>query len=79
MQLLFYVAHNLCRVHESLSPSARNQTTPAMALRITDRVWSFGELIDAALAGAGPDPRPEPPQAPADRRGKFRVIDGGLS
>ncbi|HTV29044.1 MAG TPA: hypothetical protein VMF32_14760 [Xanthobacteraceae bacterium] len=50
-----------------------------MALRITDRVWSFGELIDAALAGAGPDPRPEPPQAPADRRGKFRVIDGGLS
>jgi IS1 family transposase len=32
-----YVAHyNLCRVHESLSPNARNQQTPAMALGLSD-------------------------------------------
>jgi len=41
-----YVAHyNLCRVHE-----AHGNKTPAMALGITDHVWSLGELIDAALA-----------------------------
>jgi IS1 family transposase len=71
-----YVAHyNFCRVHESLSPSARNQVTPAMALGITDRAWSLGELIDAALAVATPDPTETAP----DRRRKFRVIDGGKS
>jgi len=38
-----YVAHfNLCRVHEAL------RVTPAMAMRITDHIWSIGELIDAA-------------------------------
>jgi IS1 family transposase len=69
-----YVAHyNLCRVHESLSPNARNQATPAMALGITDRVWSLGDLIDAALAVATPDPTETAP----DRRRKFRVIEGG--
>ena len=40
-----YVAHfNLCRVHESL------RITPAMAIGITDHIWSIGELVDAALA-----------------------------
>ncbi len=74
--IALYVAHyNLCRVHESLSPSARNQATPAMALGITDRVWSLGDLIDAALAVATPDPTETAP----DRRRKFRVIEGGLS
>jgi IS1 family transposase len=38
-----YVAHfNLCRVHESL------RITPAMAMGITDHIWSIGELVDAA-------------------------------
>lgn len=38
-----YVAHfNLCRIHEAL------RITPAMAMGITDRVWSIGELVDAA-------------------------------
>jgi IS1 family transposase len=38
-----YVAHyNLCRVHETLTPNAKNQTTPAMAIGITDHVWSIG-------------------------------------
>jgi IS1 family transposase len=71
-----YIAHyNLCRVHESLSPNARNQATPAMALGLTDRVWSLGDLIDAALAVATPDPT----ETPSERRRKFRVIEGGLS
>ena len=65
-----YIAHyNLCRVHESL------RTTPAVQLGITDRVWSLGQLIDAALAVATPDPTETAP----DRRRKFRVIEGGLS
>jgi IS1 family transposase len=70
-----YVAHyNLCRVHEALTPSAKHQTTPAMALRLTDRVWSIGELLDAALAVAPSDPSESAP----DRRRRFRVIKGGL-
>jgi IS1 family transposase len=61
--------YNLCRVHESL------RTTPAVQLGITDRVWSLGDLIDAALAVATPDPTETTPE----RRRKFRVIKGGLS
>ena len=41
LHIAFY---NLCRVHETTS------TTPALALGVTDRVWSIGDLIDAALA-----------------------------
>jgi IS1 family transposase len=69
-----YVAHyNWCRVHESLTPSAKDQNTPAMALGITDHVWSIGELLDAALSVAPPEPTMTAP----DRRRLFRVIDGG--
>jgi hypothetical protein len=69
-----YVAHyNLSRVHESLTPNARHQTTPAMAVKITDHVWSIGELIDAALATQPIDPVVTAP----DRRRRFRVIEGG--
>jgi hypothetical protein len=69
-----YVAHyNWCRVHESLTPNARHQNTPAMALGITDHVWSIGELVDAALAVV---PR-EPTETAPDRRRRFRVIEGG--
>jgi IS1 family transposase len=40
-----YVAHfNLCRVHESL------RITPAMAMGITDHIWTIGELLDVATA-----------------------------
>jgi IS1 family transposase len=71
-----YVAHyNLCRPHESLTPNAREQNTPAMALRVTDHVWSIGELIDAALATQPIDPVVTAP----DRRRRFRVIEGGKS
>jgi hypothetical protein len=61
-----YVAHyNLCRVHETL------RITPAMALGITDHVWSVAELVSAATTEAPITDRP--------RFGRFRVIDGGLS
>jgi hypothetical protein len=57
-----YVAHfNLCRVHESL------RITPAMAIGITDHIWSIGELIDAATADEPPAPSIMP----------FTVIQGG--
>ena len=68
-----YVAHyNLCRVHESLTPDARHQTTPAMALGVAKYIWSIGELIDAALATQPIDPVMN---APYRRKGlcrKFR-------
>jgi IS1 family transposase len=59
--------YNFCRVHESL------RTTPAVALGIADRVWSIGDLLDAALATQPIDPVVTAP----DRRKHFRVIDGG--
>jgi hypothetical protein len=63
-----YVAHyNLCRVHEAL------KMTPAKAIGISDRVWTIGDLIDAALATQSIAPLPTAP----DRRKRFTVIDGG--
>jgi hypothetical protein len=66
--IALHVAHyNLCRGHESL------RTSPAVQLGITDRVWSLGDLIDAALSPVPEGPRVTPPQ----RRRQFRVIEGG--
>jgi len=65
---LFVSHYNFCRVHESL------RMTPAMALGIADRVWSVGDLLDAALATQPIDPVVTAP----DRRKRFRVIEGGL-
>lgn len=64
-----YVAHyNLCRVHESL------RSTPAMALGVAERVWTIGDLLDAAIAT-----QPIAPVVTApDRRKRFRVIKGGV-
>src|SRR5437867_6686772 len=46
-----YVAwYNLCRVHETL------RCTPAMALSVTDHIWTIGELVDAALSAPEPGP-----------------------
>ena len=68
MAVSLYVAHyNLCRVHESM------RTTPAVALGIADRVWTIGDLLDAALATQPIDPVVSAP----DRRKRFRVIEGG--
>jgi IS1 family transposase len=70
---LFVAHYNWCRPHESLTPDAKHQTTPAMALNIADHVWSIGELLDAALAVAPTEPTETAP----DRRRRFRVIEGG--
>lgn len=65
-----YVSHyNLCRVHEAL------RTTPAVALGITDRVWTIGDLLDAALSVAPAGPTTTAPEW----RRRFRVIEGGKS
>jgi IS1 family transposase len=63
-----YVAHyNFCRVHESLG----RRETPAMALGLTDHVWTIGELVTGCLDNAPRDPR----KAHGPRR-QFRVIEG---
>mgnify|MGYP001583860209 CR=1 FL=1 len=41
---LWFAYYNLCRPHQTL------RVTPAMAAGVTDRVWSVGDLMDAALA-----------------------------
>lgn len=62
-----YVAHyNFCRVHESLG----RRQTPAMALGLTDHVWTIGELMQACLADRERNPR-------KPLSGGFRVIEGG--
>lgn len=61
---LFVAHYNLCRYHESI------RMTPAMQLGVADHIWTIGELIEAATEGILPTP-------PGDRRGPFRVIDGG--
>ena len=59
--------YNLCRVHESL------RSTPGMAIGIADRVWTIGDLVDAAIAAVPPLPTPTAPE----RRRRFLVIKGG--
>jgi hypothetical protein len=64
---LYVAFYNLCRTHEAL------RMTPAMALGITDHVWSVAELIKAALKAVPTKPTP----TPSARRKSFRVIEGG--
>ncbi len=72
---LWVCFYNLCRVHESL------RMTPAMALGVTDHIWSISELIASAL-----DPTDAPPLPPVERPNTLRagyapfkpyVISGG--
>lgn len=59
-----FVAHfNFCRVHEAL------RVTPAMAQRLTDHVWTIGELLTACLDNA--------PARPRKVHRRFTVIQGG--
>jgi IS1 family transposase len=66
---LYVMHYNFCRVHESL------RSTPAMALGVAERVWTIGDLVDAALATQPITPKVTPP----DRRRGFQVIQGGKS
>lgn len=70
-----YVAHyNLCRVHETL------RVTPAMALGVTDHIWTIEELVEAAAICPPAEPITPAPLPPQGRMvGRFQVIDGGLS
>ena len=62
-----YVGHyNFCRVHEAL------RITPAMALGMTDHIWTVAELIEAATTDEAPEPE-------GRRVGRLRVISGGLA
>jgi IS1 family transposase len=67
--------YNLCRVHESL------RCTPAMALGVTDHIWSIAELIAAALEPTAipplPDRTPQSTLRPGYTPLKLRVIPGG--
>jgi hypothetical protein len=67
--------YNLCRYHETI------RCTPAMALGVTDHIWTIGELIQAALesSDAPPLPRPTPPTTLRASYRPFRpyVIRGG--
>jgi IS1 family transposase len=72
---LWIAFYNFCRVHEAL------RCTPAMALGVTDHIWSIGELIAAALEPSDVPPLPRPVQPTTLRPGyrPFRpiVIPGG--
>lgn len=78
---LWVAYYNLCRVHETL------RTTPAMALGVTDHVWTIEELVREALATEQPcsqPPNKPEPQSPTpapqpNQRPRFTVIQGGRS
>jgi IS1 family transposase len=60
-----HVAHyNLCRWHETI------RCTPAMALGVTDHVWTIEELIEAAMSAPEPKPGPKAPRT-SDRTGGY--------
>jgi len=67
--------YNLCRVYETL------RCTPAMALGVSDHIWTIGELVQAALAPQDVPPLPQPTPQTTIRAGytplKLRVIPGG--
>jgi IS1 family transposase len=51
---LWICFYNLCRVHETL------RCTPAMALGVTDHIWTIGEILQAALEPSDVPPLPRP-------------------
>lgn len=63
---LFCSHYNWCRVHGSIGE------TPAMAMGLTDHVWTISELMDHTI---------DNPHYPTEGRryGRFMVIDGGLT
>ncbi|MGD0076132.1 MAG: transposase [Candidatus Binataceae bacterium] len=72
---LWIAYYNFCRVHETL------RCTPAMALGVTDHIWSIAELLTEAL-GTPEMPKPGPQTPPTTIRPGYRpfrpfVIHGG--
>ena len=67
--------YNLCRVHETL------RCTPAMALGVSDHIWTIAELVQAALEPQDvpplPDRAPQSTLKPGYTPLKLRVIPGG--
>jgi len=68
--------YNLCRAHETL------RCTPAMALGVTDHIWTIAELVQAALVEPQdvpplPDRTPQSTLKPGYTALKLRVIPGG--
>lgn len=51
---LYFAFYNFCRIHKSL------KVTPAMAAGITDRLWSFDDII-AKMDEMAPAPKPRGP------------------
>jgi hypothetical protein len=72
---LWIAFYNLCRIHETL------RCTPAMALGVTDHIWTIGELVRAALETSDvpplPRPTPETTMRPGYRPFRPVVIRGG--
>src|SRR5262249_26855285 len=60
-------ALHVCRVHEAL------RTTPAVALGLSNRVWSIGDLLDAEFVVAPAEPTTTVP----DRWRRF-LVEGGV-
>jgi IS1 family transposase len=69
---LWIAFYNLCRVHETL------RCTPAMALGVTDHIWTIAELVRAALEPSDAPPLPRPTPETTSRLGTrpFRLIVG---
>jgi hypothetical protein len=42
---LTFFAHNFIRAHGTLTKAAGAKTTPAMASRLTDRVWTWDDVL----------------------------------
>ncbi len=44
---LYFMHYNYCRKHQTLTKAANGvHTTPAMAAKLTDHVWSISDLLD---------------------------------
>ena len=72
---LWIAYYNFCRVHETL------RCTPAMALGVTDHIWTIAELLTEAL-GTPETPKPGPQTPPTTIRPRYRpfkpvVLRGG--
>jgi hypothetical protein len=60
MVSLHFMHYNFCRIHKTL------RTSPAMAAKVSDRLWSIEDIVDMV------DARAEPPKRPATYRKRVR-------